>query len=320
MDADGTASRAPDHRDPDHRDPDHRDIVGRLSREQRRDLLARSDRKGLVHLAGHLAALGAAGAAIALEAPGWPVLLLPYGVLLVFLFCLQHEAIHKTPFRSAWLNAAAGWGAGIVNLLPPVWFHHFHMDHHRHTHHPARDPELAKPLPRSRAGLVWLTAGGPYWAGQVRTLSVNAAGRNRDRFVPPGARAAVAWEARAYLAVYLAAGGLSVLAGSTALLWLWAVPALLGQPFLRLYLLAEHTGCPHVANMLENTRTTFTNRPVRFIAWNMPYHAEHHVYPAVPFHRLPAFHAILHDRLAVTADGYRAAARAATGAIVRGEA
>ena len=122
-------------------------------------------------------------------------------------------------------------------------------------------------------------------------MLVNAAGFNRDGFVPPAARAAVIWEARSFLAVYLAAAGLSVVAESAALLWLWALPALLGQPFLRLYLLAEHTGCPHVANMLENTRTTFTNRLVRFIAWNMPYHVEHHVYPAVPFHRLPAFHA-----------------------------
>jgi fatty acid desaturase len=42
--------------------------------------------------------------------------------------------------------------------------------------------------------------------------------------------------------------------------------------------------------MLENTRTTLTNRVVRFIAWNMPYHVEHHAYPSVPFHKLPEFH------------------------------
>ena len=65
--------------------------------------------------------------------------------------------------------------------------------------------------------------------------------------------------------------------------------SLLGQPFLRAYLLAEHARCPHVANMLENTRTTFTTALVRLIAWNMPFHAEHHAYPAVPFHKLPRF-------------------------------
>ena len=56
--------------------------------------------------------------------------------------------------------------------------------------------------------------------------------------------------------------------------------------------------------MLENTRTTFTTRLMRFLAWNMPYHAEHHAYPIVPFHKLPAFHAIAQAHLKETERGY----------------
>ena len=82
------------------------------------------------------------------------------------------------------------------------------------------------------------------------------------------------------------------------------MPVLFGQPFLRAYLLAEHARCPHVANMLENTRTTFTTALVRFVAWNMPYHAEHHAYPAVPFHKLPRFHQIVRAHLRSTERGY----------------
>ncbi len=296
---------------------DHHDILGRLGREQRRRLLQRSNLKGLLHLAGHLAALGVTGSIIALEAPGWPLLLPIHGILLVFLFCLQHEAVHKTPFRGAGLNAAAAWGAGLVRLLPPVWFQRFHMDHHRYTHDPARDPELARPLPWSKAGLAWHISGGPYWIGQMHTLLVNAAGLNRDAFVPAPARPAVAREARWFLGLYVAAAGGSVLAGSAVLWWLWLLPALLGEPFLRIYLLAEHTGCRHVPNMLENTRTTLTSPLVRFIAWNMPFHVEHHAYPAVPFYKLPAFHDVFRDHLAVTANGYPAATRAATAAVLR---
>ena len=95
-------------------------------------------------------------------------------------------------------------------------------------------------------------------------------------------------------------------AGSADALFAWVLPALLGQPFLRLYLLAEHGRCPFVANMFENSRTIFTNRLVRFLAWNMPYHAEHHAYPAVPFHRLPELHALARPHLRVTEAGYAA--------------
>jgi fatty acid desaturase len=84
---------------------------------------------------------------------------------------------------------------------------------------------------------------------------------------------------------------------------------LLGQPFLRLYLLAEHTGCPLIANMLENSRTTLSLAPIRRLAWNMPYHAEHHACPALPFHALPAAHRLLRARIPVQAPGYVAVHR-----------
>ena len=118
-----------------------------------------------------------------------------------------------------------------------------------------------------------------------------------------GDMARIVAEARWMLAAYaLALGSLLV---SDLVLWLWVVPMLLGQPFLRLYLLAEHGRCPAVANMFENTRTTFTNRAVRFLAWNMPYHVEHHSLPQVPFHKLPELHGRMAGHHKVLSDGYR---------------
>jgi fatty acid desaturase len=61
--------------------------------------------------------------------------------------------------------------------------------------------------------------------------------------------------------------------------------------------------------MLENTRTTYTNVFMRALAWNMPYHAEHHAYPAVPFHRLPEVNRAIAPRLKTTAPGYIAVQR-----------
>ena len=84
----------------------------------------------------------------------------------------------------------------------------------------------------------------------------------------------------------------------------WILPQLLCQPFLRAYVLAEHTGCTHDRNGLTNTRTTLTNAAVRLLMWNMPYHAEHHLYPSIPFHRLPDAHATLRDRLGFLQCGY----------------
>ena len=67
--------------------------------------------------------------------------------------------------------------------------------------------------------------------------------------------------------------------------------------------------CSEDRNGLTNTRTTLTSWPVRFLMWNMPYHAEHHLYPAVPLHRLPDLHRLIADRLRHVTPGYPAAQR-----------
>ena len=77
-----------------------------------------------------------------------------------------------------------------------------------------------------------------------------------------------------------------------------------GQPFLRAYLMAEHTLLPNTDDMLVNTRTTRSNALVRWMAWQMPYHCEHHTFPTIPFHALKATHARIADRLGATSPGY----------------
>ena len=279
---------------------------GRLSDEALSALVERSDRKGLAHLALHVVVIAAAGAicASALDT-AW---MLPaawlYGTTLVFLFAPLHESVHYTAFRSRRLSRAVSAVCGWILVLPPRYFRAFHLEHHRYTQDPERDPELAVAPPSTRAGYLWRVSGLQYWTSRVRTTLAHAAGRVAEPFLAPAERAGVAREARIYLASYALAGAVSIAAGSAALLWLWVVPVVLGQPMLRLYLLAEHTGCPMVPDMLANSRTVHTNAIVRFLAWNMPYHAEHHAYAAIPFHALPRAHAALAPHVRTQSPGY----------------
>ena len=89
----------------------------------------------------------------------------------------------------------------------------------------------------------------------------------------------------------------------------WLLPLVLGQPLLRCITIAEHTNCSEDANGLTNTRTTLTSWPVRFFMWNMPYHAEHHLYPSIPFHALPRAHRHIRDRIRHLDHGYVAVNR-----------
>ena len=98
--------------------------------------------------------------------------------------------------------------------------------------------------------------------------------------------------------------------GSPLIVVFWLLPLIAGQPFLRMILLADHTACTLDTNALTNTRTTYTLRFVRFLMWEMPFHAEHHRYPSIPFHSLAEAHRRLKPHLThVMPDGFIGAQR-----------
>ncbi len=269
-------------------------------------LSRRSDTRGLLQLGSHLLLLGGTTALLVLARSGpWLVpALLAQGIAIVFLFCAAHEAIHRTAFRTRTLNEAVAWVCGLAILLPPAFFRAFHLAHHRHTQDPANDPELSEPKPKTLSGYLWHLTGLAYWRGQIMALLRQAGGRAEEAFVTRQEKAKVIWEARAFLGIYVGVALLSLWTGSTLALTFWVVPALLGQPFLRAYLLAEHHGCPESRDMMLNSRTTESNAALRWLAWNMPFHGAHHAYPALPFFALPAAQEILSARPSTRASGY----------------
>ena len=282
---------------------DHKTIVAQLDRDKLADLQVRRDDAGLWHLIGHFGLIAVLAVFVAVGFTFWPFAVLPLGIALVFLFTLEHEATHKTPFKSEWLNEAVGHVSGFLILQPFIWFRYFHLAHHRHTNIEGKDPELlAGHKPEPRRAYIWHVSGLPYWMGMTKQILESAAGRDPGDYVPASARGKVKREAQRMVALYTLAW--TSFAFTDLLLWIWIVPLLIGMPFLRLYLLAEHGRCAFVANMFENTRTTYTNRIIRFLAWNMPYHVEHHAIPNVPFHRLPDLHQEMKGHHKVTSQGY----------------
>ena len=283
----------------------------RLDKRALKALSQRSDLKGLLQLASHLGALAVTGSLIHLSLGS--LLVIPalwlHGVVLVFLFAALHETVHWTPFRTRVINDIVASACGAVLMLPARYFRAFHFAHHRYTQDPERDPELAAPKSSSLARYALYATGWLYWKDRLTTIPRHALGQVTESFVPPAQRRTVILEARLHLAVYAAILVGSWLAGSWAALHYWLLPALLGQPALRLYLLAEHTGCPFVPDMFRNTRTTLSTPLVRWLAWNMPYHVEHHAFPALPFHALPKAHPLIRDKIAFLASGYGAVHR-----------
>ncbi|MGJ5175473.1 fatty acid desaturase [Bradyrhizobium oligotrophicum] len=279
-------------------------------------LCRRSTSQGALRALAHYGAIIVVGTLIGLivsaDGVAWALpLVLVQGVLVAFLFMAVHETAHKTAFDGRTLNVVVGTISGFLIGLPYEYYCLFHWEHHRHTQDPERDPELiVGPKPRSETQLAIAYSGLVQVAGRLRLLLKHAVtGEVTVPWVPAGRRATIVREARCYVAGYtVLLLGLLVL-HSALLLWVWVLPLLLGQFVLRPYLYAEHVGCDHTKSAFHNTRTTFTTRVVHWLAWNMPYHVEHHAYPAVPFHALPKLHEIVDGEIKHRGQGYVAVTR-----------
>jgi len=261
-----------------------------IDADELRRLQQRSDARGLSRLAGHLLALGAAGWLYALALrPGTSfalriVALVLLGFPLVTMFAAMHEAVHRTAFKSRWLNDSVAWFAGLLSFYNSSFYRPYHGWHHRFTQLPGQDPELEDRKPTSILTYLLELSGLPWWLGKLRTHLRLAAGHTSSfGFLSEKTGPLVVRSVRLQLSTYCAAIAASIWLGYPYFVVYWLLPVAAAQPLLRAILLAEHTGCSENNDMLSNTRTTYTIWPVRFLMWEMPYHADHHRYPALPF-------------------------------------
>jgi fatty acid desaturase len=195
--------------------------------------------------------------------------------------------------------------------LPYEYYCLFHWDHHRYTQDPDKDPELVVGVtPSSDTQLAIAYTGLLQVAGRVWLMLRHAlTGKVSVPWIPEHKRGTVVREARLYVATYSLLLVISLALSTAILLWVWIIPFLVGQLILRPYLYSEHTGCERTRSAFDNTRTTYTGMVVKWFAWNMPYHVEHHAYPSVPFHALPKLNQIVADRIVFRGRSYRAVTR-----------
>jgi fatty acid desaturase len=281
-----------------------------------RELSVRSDLLGAMRAATHYGAIAVVGALIWLAYSRYGLigalpLIALQGYFVAFLFMIVHETAHKTAFRTRAINLAVGHLSAFAIMLPYEYYCLFHWDHHRYTQDPERDPELiVGPKPRSDTQLAIAYSGLLQFAVRVRLMLRHAfTGKVTAPWIPENKRAIVVREARLYVAGYALSLMLSIALSTPILLWVWIVPMLAGQLILRPYLYAEHTGCERTRSAFHNTRTTYTGAIMKWFAWNMPYHVEHHAYPSVPFHALPDLNRIVDGQIVFRGRGYRAVTR-----------
>jgi fatty acid desaturase len=300
------------------------DFVGRrdlLSREQLQAHSTKSDAKGALQLGTHLVVLGCSTALLAATWGTWwavPFFLIQ-GVLLNWLYCAQHELSHGTVFSTRRANEVAGRIIGFIQLYPRDFDQIQHFGHHRHTGDWEKDPELYRAPYGLGSYLLWFT-GLSYWHSRLTRLVRLLFGIVREPYIRDTEKPLVIREARYHLALYALVVAASVALQSWAALSFWLGPLLVTKWAYMLQGTAKHLGRPHSDNLFENTRTARAGPLFRWLGWNMQFHTAHHLFPSVPFHRLPELHEAIVAKAGVEPPsmGYFSFQREVLGKLARG--
>jgi Na+-transporting NADH:ubiquinone oxidoreductase subunit F len=210
-----------------------------------------------------------------------------------------HETSHGTAFKTDWMNNAIYELASFMVKREATVWRWSHSRHHSDTIIVGRDPEISIPRPPDITGfLLGLFSLHPdYW----QKLALHTRGRMRadeETYIPSSEFPKVYCQARFYVAIYLATIALSVLTQSFLPLFYIIFPNIFGTWLLYLYNMTQHAGlAENVLDHRLNCRTVHMNFCNRFLYWNMNYHAEHHMFPLVPYHALPALHKCIKDEM-----------------------
>lgn len=210
-----------------------------------------------------------------------------------------HESGHGTAFKSDWMNSALYEIASFMVMRESTVWRWSHTRHHSDTLIVGRDPEVAVPRPPDVKGILmsfFNLKGYPRYFKHVLLHCSGSMSADEKMYIPESEFPKIYFRARIYLLIYMAAIGLAFSTHSIVPLLFVGLPNLFGTWLMVIYGLTQHAGlAENVLDHRLNCRTMDLGVVNRFLYWNMNYHIEHHMFPLVPYHSLPALHAVVKD-------------------------
>ncbi len=292
-----------------------------------RQLCERSDARALIHVGAQLGLYALTGTAAWLcyrhiDAANW-LWTVPLLLLCLFLHGTNgsffggvacHELGHKTPFATARLNAFFLRVYAFLSWFEPTSYRASHSRHHQSTTHADDDGEVVLPLIFDYRSIPFFLSAialhPPSVWRQLRFMVAAAQGDlTREGFfrsewlrrVVPESDAKTRHEiirwARIVVGGHLLLATVFVLSGNWFLVVLITFGCLYSNWLTILTGLPQHFGLkPNTPDFRICCRTYTCHWVPAFFYWNMQYHVEHHMFPAVPFYHLPRLRAaIAHD-------------------------
>lgn len=279
-------------------------FAAQIDRKLMKSLMKRDDKPAAIHFGLWLVLLVAFGGAAIATWGSWATVpwLLLYGVVYSMSDHHAHELSHGTPFKSKRLNEPLYQLNAFMTLHESQYWRWSHTRHHTDTLLVGRDPEIAVMAPpnilKGILDFFFLWSGTQLLISIVKHALGNLAG-DGEHFIPDSERGKIIRTARIYVLIMAATIGSAVFLQSWLPVLLVVTPRFYGGFMAQLFNVTQHAGLQeNVMDHRQNCRTFYTNPVFRFLYMNMNYHVEHHMFPMIPYFRLPEMHEAIKDQCA----------------------
>ncbi|MEI6083078.1 MAG: fatty acid desaturase [Verrucomicrobiota bacterium] len=229
-----------------------------------------------------------------------------------------HELSHKTPFKTKSINELFLKVFAFFGWWDQVWFRPSHIRHHQVTVHNDYDGEVVLPQSMSfKDWRFWLSifAWNPQNTWNVLKIYYRRATGRLDNdwweFVMPESNALLRRQdrnwARFTLIGHAVLAAIFIATGHWFLIFIFNIGAQYCSWLGMLCGMPQHFGMsPNVPDHRLSCRTYTASWLPAFLYWNMQYHVEHHMFPAVPFFNLPKLRKLIEHDLPPAPHGLRA--------------
>ena len=280
-----------------------------LDRKELRKLSKRKNLPGLIHFGIYFISLFASGYLAYITWGTWLSFLFffIYGTIYSFSVSNWHETVHKTAFKTRWINEIFYHISSFMADFEGFRWRWSHTFHHSYTLQTKDDYDheiqISRPTDLIAFFLNFIPFSDLLFLHRLIKYEVikHAFGYFSPVVkisAPAKQKKKILWNSRLYLFIWISIIILSVYFETFLLILYFILPTYYGKPLWFLVNVTQHLGAAiDTKDHRESTYSIKINPIFSFLYWKMEYHLEHHLFPMVPSYNLKKLQKIVKDQI-----------------------
>ena len=229
-----------------------------------------------------------------------------YGTIYTFSVSNWHETVHRTAFKTRWLNEIFYHVASFMADFEGFrwrWSHTFHHSNTLHTEDKYdHEIQISRPTDLLAFFLNFIPFTDLFFPHrlikyEVLKHSLGFFSPVIDVSAPPKEKKKILWNSRLYIVIWISIIIFSIYFQTILPILYFILPNYYGKPIWFMVNVTQHLGAAlDKKDHRESTYSLKINPIFSFLYWHMEYHLEHHMFPMVPSYNLKKLHHIIKNQ------------------------